>query len=197
MADRFFNRAGAGSHDDDDALGVGRAHVVEEMVGAAGEAREFVHDVLHDGRAGEIERIAGFAGLKEDVGILRCAAKDRMVRREGALAMSADKLLVEQGADGLVGDCEGLVDLVRCAEAVEEMHEGDARFERRDVRDERHVAGFLHGVRREHRITRRPAGHHVRVVAEDRERVRGDGARRDVNDVGGELACDLEQVGDH
>ncbi len=197
MADGFFNRARARSHDDDHALGVGGANVVEQMVRAAGEVRELVHHVLHDGRAGEIERIAGFAGLEEDVGILRGAAQDRMVRREGALAVSADKLLVEQGADGLVGDCEGLVDLVRCAEAVEEMHERNARFERRDVRDERHVAGLLHGVRCEHRITRRPAGHDVRVVAEDRERMRGDRARGDVNDVGGELPCDLEQVRNH
>ena len=167
------------------------------MVGAAGKGCELVHHVLHDGRTSEIERIAGFASLEKDVGILSGPAQDGVIGTEGALAVGADELLVQHSVDGLVRDTGCLVDLMRCAEAVEEMHEGYARFERGDVRDEGHVAGFLHRVRREHRIARRPAGHDVRMVTEDRKGVRGNGARRYVNHVRGELARDFEQVGDH
>ena len=42
-----------------------------------------------------------------------------------------------------------------------------------------------------------PAGHHVGVVAEDRERVRGQRPRRDVHAERRQLAGDLVHVGDH
>ena len=40
-------------------------------------------------------------------------------------------------------------------------------------------------------------GHHVAVIAENRKRVRGQGARGDVKDRRGQLAGDLVHVGDH
>ncbi len=51
VLDGLVGRFGAGAHDDDDALGIGRADVVEQVVLAAGDAGELVHRVLHDGRA--------------------------------------------------------------------------------------------------------------------------------------------------
>ena len=42
-----------------------------------------------------------------------------------------------------------------------------------------------------------PAGHDVGVVAEDRQRVGGQRARRDVDDERRQLAGDLVHVGDH
>ena len=42
-----------------------------------------------------------------------------------------------------------------------------------------------------------PAGHHVAVIAENGERVRGNGAGGHVNDRRRELARDLVHVGDH
>ena len=41
------------------------------------------------------------------------------------------------------------------------------------------------------------AGHHIGVVAEDRQRVRRQRARRDVHDERRQLAGDLVHVGDH
>ncbi len=167
------------------------------MIGATGEVGEFVHDVLHDGRAGEIEGIAGFASLEEDVGVLRGSTEDGVVRTKSALAMGANELLIEEGAEGVVGDGERFVDFVRGAETVEEMHEGDTGFEGSDVRDQGEVTCFLHRVRREHGVAGGAASHDVRVVAKDGESVCGDGAGGDVDDVGGKFACDLEEVGDH
>ena len=54
-------------------------------------------------------------------------------------------------------------------------------LERRGVRDGRHVVRFLHRVRAEHREAGLAAGHDVGVVAEDRQRVRRQRARRDVH----------------
>ena len=90
-----------------------------------------------------------------------------------------------------------LLQLVRRAEPVEEMEERHARLERRGVRDERQVLRFLHRRRREQREAGRAHRHDVAVVAEDRQRVRGDRARRDVEDRRRQLARDLEHVRDH
>jgi hypothetical protein len=50
---------------------------------------------------------------------------------------------------------------VRRTEAVEEVQEGDARLERRGVRNRSHVVRFLHRVRAQHREAGLSAGHDV------------------------------------
>ena len=67
----FFSGFGAGAHDDDDALCIGGAVVVEEVICAAGLRCEAIHDRLHDARDSGVIRAAGFARLEEDVGVLR------------------------------------------------------------------------------------------------------------------------------
>ena len=195
--DGFFGGFGAGAHDDDDALGVGGAVVVEQVIGAAGLRGKAIHDRLHNARNRRMEGSAGFARLEEDVGILRGAANEGAVGAERVLPELDDVFVVDQRADGLVADGENLADFVRGAEAIEEMNERNARFEGGDLRDERHVGHFLHGVRREHRPAGGAAGHHVGVVAEDRERMRGQGAGRDVHGGRGQLTGNLVHVGDH
>ena len=71
---------GAGAHQDDDALGVGRAGVVEQMILAAGEGGQAVHLLLHDAGHGGVERVRGFAGLKEGVRVVGGAAYDGVFR---------------------------------------------------------------------------------------------------------------------
>ena len=190
--DGFFGSFSAGAHDDDDALGIGRAVVVEEVIGAAGLDGKAVHDRLHDAGNGRMEGRAGFARLEEDVGILRGAADEGAIGRESVLAEGDEVLVVDHGADGFVADGQNLAHFVRGAEAIEEMDEGNAGFEGGDLRDERQVGNFLHGVRGQHGPAGGAAGHHVGVVAEDRQRVRGQGAGRDVHRGRGELTGNLD-----
>ena len=63
------------------ALGVRCAHIVEQMVLAADDAGKLVHDFLHNFRTGGIEGIYRFARLEENIGVLRRAAKNGMIRR--------------------------------------------------------------------------------------------------------------------
>ena len=111
--------------------------------------------------------------------------------------MRVDRRLRDQRAQVVVAELLDLRDLVRRAEAVEEVQEGDARLERRGVRDRGHVVRFLHRVRAQQREAGLAAGHHVGVVAEDRQRVRGERPRRHVHREGRQLARDLVHVGDH
>ncbi len=89
VLDGFLGGFRARAHEDDDALGIRRADVIEQLVLAAGELRELVHRVLHDGRAGQVERVHGLARLEVDVGVLRGAAEDGLVGRERARAVGA------------------------------------------------------------------------------------------------------------
>src|SRR5208282_3705636 len=158
---------GAGAHHDNHALGIGRTDVIEEVIGTAYDLGEFVHNDLDFFRTNVVEGIAGFARLKVDIGILRCAAQYRMVGRERALAMLGDTIKIDQSVHVLFVQHFDLVDLVRCSEAVKKMEEGNTSFKRGGVRDESEIHGFLNGIGREHGISGGAAEHHVRVVAED------------------------------
>ncbi len=181
VVDRLVRDLGARAHQHDHALGLRVADVVEELVGAAGALAEAGHRLLDDPGAGQVEAVAGLAGLEEDVGVLRGAAQDRLVRGEGALAVRGHEVVAHHEAQVVVLEQLDLADLVRGAEAVEEVEEGHPRLEGRGVGDEGEVVGLLDGARGEQGEAGLAAGHHVGVVAEDREGVGGHGARGDVH----------------
>ena len=164
---------------------------------AAGEISETIHLRLHNAGAGGIERVCGLARLEEGVGVLGRPANHRMVRRQRPLPMGGNVLLVHHRMEIFAGQLFDFRNLVARAEAVEEVHERDARFERRGMGDQRQIVGFLHAVRAEHGKAGLSAGIDVAVVAEDRERVSRQRARRHVHDKWGELAGDLVHVGNH
>src|SRR4029079_12664190 len=124
-----------------------------EVILTPGDLRELVHRVLHDGGGCEVEGVAGFACLEVDVGILCGAADHRAVGGEGAGAVREDQILIDHGP--YVGGRKLLDfgDLVRGAESIEEVHEGEARFQGGGLGDQRHVHDFLHRVRGEHAET--------------------------------------------
>ena len=74
---------------------------------------------------------------------------------------------------------------------------GTRDFERRRLRDQRQIVRFLHRGRGQHREADHARAHHVRVIAEDRQRLRGDRPRRHVKDARRQLAGDLVHVGQH
>ena len=76
----FVGHFGAGTHHNEDALGVRGANVIEQMVMPAHNGAELVHGVLDDGGRSEVERVHRFARLEIDIGILSGAAEDGPVR---------------------------------------------------------------------------------------------------------------------
>ncbi len=111
--------------------------------------------------------------------------------------MSLDELLGHQRAQVVVGEQLDRVQLVRRPEPVEEVHERHPRLERRGLRDQRQVVGLLHRGRGEQREAGLANGHHVRVVAEDRQPLRRERAGGHVQHRRRQLAGDLVHVGDH
>ena len=113
----------AGPHQHHDALRVFRTGVVEQIVAAPGQRGKFVHDLLDDVGAGGIEAVRRLTALEEHVGILRRAAQHRLVGRHRVRAVRGDDLVVNQRADHRLVEHFNLGNLMRCAEAVEEMDE--------------------------------------------------------------------------
>ena len=188
---------GTGSHQHNHALGVGIAGVLEQLVAPARQLGQRLHLALDDSGAGVVEAIGGLARLKEHVRVLGGPAQHRPIRREPAAAMLVDRRLANQRAQVIVAELLDLGDLVRGAEAIEEVQKGDAGLQRRRVSDGGHVVCLLDGVRAQEGESGLAAGHDVRVVAEDRQGMRGERAGRHVHREGRELAGDLVHVGDH
>ncbi len=172
-------------------------HVFEEAIRPSDARGESVHRLLDDLGAVGIEAVARLAGLEERIRVLGRAADDGMIGRERAPPVRRDQLVRQHRPEVVVGQLLDLGNLVRRAEAVEEVDERHPRAKRRRLGDEREVVRFLHRSGAEQRGARLAAGHHVRVIAENRERVRRDRARRHVHRIRGQLARNLVEIGDH
>ncbi|MNP38372.1 hypothetical protein D3C76_1318800 [compost metagenome] len=70
-------------------------------------------------------------------------------------------------------------------------------FQRRHVGDQGKILCLLHAAGAEQGAAGLAHGHHVRVIAKNRQGVGGDGARRDVQHEGGKLTRQLIQRRDH
>ena len=178
-------------------LGLGRAVIVKKAVGAAGGGLDLGHDLFHDAGHGFVVFVGGFAALEVDVRVLGRAAHVGVLGIHGPGAKLRHLLHVHHLGD--IGEFERLdfLHLVRGAEAVEEVQEGQARLNGGQVGDKRHVVRFLDRTAAQDGESGLAAGHDVLLVAEDGQRVRGHGAGGHMEDAGQKLAGDLVHVGDH
>ncbi len=197
VLDRFLRHVGTGAHDDHHALGVGCAHVFVELVLASGQLGELIHRVLHDGRRRIVERIDGLAPLEVNVWVLRRSAKDRLIRRQSARPVLVHQVVRHHRLQIVHRELLDLGDFVRSAEAVEEVNEGYAGFQRGGLRDQREVHHFLHVVAAQQRPPGLADGVDVLVIAKDRKPLRGDGARGNVHHRRRQFAGNLVHVRDH
>ena len=188
----------------DHAVGVVGTVVVEEVIARAELLVDLVHVGLDHGGQGVIGAVAGLAVLEEDVAVLVGAAGVRVLRVESVIAERLDGVHVEHLLEVVEVPDRDLLDLVRGAEAVEEVQERHLALD-----EERHLAldGCEVGHRREvhdlldvalgeHGKAGLAAGHDVRVIAEDVEGVGGHGTGGHVEDARKALAGDLVHVGD-
>ena len=176
---------------------VGGAVIGERPVFAAGQLADFAHVACHDIRHFVIDPVAGFRGLEVDVAVLGGAPCDGGVRIQGTGAERLQRLLADHLAEVVLVQRLDLLDFMRGAETVEEVEERDAGLDGRQVRDRRHVLGFLDGTRRQQREAGLAARHHVLVVSEDGEGVAGEGAGAHVEHGGQHFTGNLVHVGNH
>ena len=195
--DALFRRERARSHHHDHALGVRRSKIIEQPVLAAGQRRKAIHGALHDIRRSFVKRIHSFARLKINIRILRRAPQHRPVRIQRSRPMRPHQLIRDHGAHVFDSELFHLGHFVRSAEAIKEMHERQPGFQRRRMRDQRHIHHGLHGMRPEQRKTCLAHRHDILVIAEDRQSLSRQCPRRHMENRGRQLPRDLVHVGDH
>src|SRR5215831_1211839 len=110
-----------------------------------------------------------------------------MVRRQRPFPMRPYQIVVDHRSHIVKAELLDLGNLVRGAEAVEEVQEWNTRLQRRGVRNQGQIHRFLDRVRGQQRKSRWAYGHGILMVAEDRQRVSSDGARSHVYDGGRQL----------
>ena len=186
-----------GAHRDDDAVSVGRAVVVEQLVVGAELFVDLAHVLLNDCGQRVVVLVAGFTVLEEDIAVLVAAAGSRMLRVERVLTELFDRLHVAHFLEvGEVPDSD-LLDLVGGTEAVKEVQERDLAFDRGQMRHGGQIHDFLRVGFAEHGEAGLAAGHDVGMIAEDVQRMRRDRTGRNVEHAGQLLGSDLVHVRDH
>ena len=142
-------------------------------------------------------RTRGLAGLEEDIGVLGSAPQHRLARAQPPQFVGHDIVGTDQFAQIVIGEQIDTIDLMRGPEAVEEVQKRDPAAKRCGMGDEREIMSLLDIAGTQHRPAGGAGRHDIAVIAEDRQRMGGHGARRDVDDRWGQFAGDLEHIGQH
>ena len=197
VVDRLLDSLGHRTHGDNHVLGILGSIIYERLVVAARDLRNLLHGVGHHVGNRIVELIGSLARLEIDVGVLGRTAGHGVFGVECTGAELLQGVAVEQRSQRGFVDQLDLLDLVRGAEAVEEVQERHAGLQRHEVRYAGEVHDLLDRRSGEHRKTRLAGSHHVLVVTKDRQRLCGQRTRRNVEHAGQQLAGDLVHVGDH
>ena len=197
VVDDFLRHVADGAHRDDDAVGVGCAVVVEELVIGAELCVDLRHVLLHDLGDRFVVLVGGLTVLEEDIAVLVAAAHGRVLGIQGSGTEGRDCVHIRHVLQILVIPHLDLLQLMRGTEAVEEVQERHSALDGRKVCHRAEVHDLLHVRLGQHRKAGLTAGHHVAVVAENVQRVAGKRSRRDVEHARQQLARDLVHVRDH
>ncbi len=153
-----------------------------QLVLPAGQLREPVHVFLDDGGRGIKERIGSLALLEECIRILGSSAKQRPIRIQRPLAVCLDEFIIDHLPQYVITQLLDLGNFAAGPPSVKEMQQRQASPQAGTMSDRRKVVRLLHAVGTQHGETGLPAGHHVAVIAENRQGVRRQGTRRNVHD---------------
>ncbi len=95
IMDGFFHRFRAGAHNDNNALRVGGADVVEQTIAATRQISQFIHRLLDDARARLVKRVHGFTRLEVNIWVLGSATHHGFVGRKRSIAMGFNQVVVD------------------------------------------------------------------------------------------------------
>ena len=135
--------------------------------------------------------------LEENISVLVRAAHYGMLGVESALSERLNSVHVAHLLEVLVVPDLDLLYLVRGTEAVEEVDEGNASLDCREMSNGAEIHDLLRVGLGKHCETCLTASVDVGVIAEDVERVRRDASCGYMENCGKQLAGDLIHVGDH
>ena len=197
MINSLFNGLVDGAHSDDDLLSIFCTIVVEQLVICAELSIDLVHVFLNNCGHSEISGVACLTGLEEQVRVLSTAHLTRMRRVQAVSAELSDRIVVDQLIEIVIVPDLDLLDLVGCAETIEEVDERQFALYCCAVSDGSQIHDFLYAGLTEHSAAGLSCSVYVRVITEDIQCVSTYAASSDVDDCRKAFACDLVKVGDH
>ena len=100
----IFQGLGCGAHHDHHPLGIGRTVVVKQMVLAPGQPGQLIHGLLNDLRYLLVERIGRLPPLEVDIRVLGGTTDKGVIRVQGPSTVGIDQIIIDHGADLLIGD---------------------------------------------------------------------------------------------
>ena len=167
------------------------------MVILASDGVDLLHVIFHNLRQAVVEAVVGLPELEVHIRVLDGVAQRGMIRIQCGLPELADGGPVHHLAELLIGDGPNLLDLMGGPEAVEEVDEGDAALDGRQMGHAGQVHDLLDAAGGQHGEARLAAVHHVAVVAEDGHGVSAHGTGGHVEDGGLAGAADAVHHRDH
>ena len=197
VVDGFLDDVAGRTHRHDDAVGVRRAVVVEQMILTAGQFLDFAHVGLDDLRDRVIVGVGDFALLEVNVRVLRGSPNHRVIRVQRPAAECVQGILVDQTGQFVVFDDLDFLGLMRGPETVEEVHERNPALDRRQMRYRGQVHNLLDAAFGKHGETGLARRHDVLMIAEDAQRVGRHCAGADVEHARQQFAGDFIHVGNH
>ena len=197
IVDCLAGRLCGGAHQDDNILCVFSSIVVEQVVFASGNLGNLAKVALHDFGNGVVVLVGSLTMCKESLGVFGGTACNRALRREGAVAETLHGIHVNQWTYVLHVHGLDFVILMRRAETVEEVDEGNAGLQCRKVRNGGKVHHLLYGTGAEHAEAGLAACHHILVVSKDTKRMRSQCTGRYVENAGQQFAGNLVHIGNH
>ena len=197
VVNNFFGNVADGAHSDDDAVCIGSAVVVEQVIVGAQLFVDLGHVLLDNCGQCLVCRVAGFTMLEENVAVFVRTAHLGMFGVQSLGTELLNSLHVAHFLQVFVIPLFDLLDLVRSTEAVEEVHERNMAFDSGQVSNGAQIHNFLRVGFAQHGKTGLTNGHNVAVVTEDVQGLGSNGTGGNVKNAGQLLGCDFVHVGDH
>ncbi|MPM12584.1 hypothetical protein SDC9_58937 [bioreactor metagenome] len=197
VVDDLLGHVTDGTHGNDDAVGVGGAVIVKELVIGAQLLVDLIHVLLHHGGQSVIVLIAGLTVLEEDISVFVGAAHVGTLGVQRVLAERVHGVHVAHFFQVLVVPHGNLLNLMGGAESVKEVHEGNAALNSGQMGHRAEVHDLLHVALAQQGKAAGAAGHHVGMVTENVQRMGGHRTGGNMEHSGQQFAGHLVHVGDH
>ena len=197
VIDHFLNRTAHAAHCHDHALGIRCAVVIEQVIFTAGQLGDLSHVILDDVRQLVVRGVVGLTKLEVDIGVIDQRTHTGIFGVQCVGAEGSQRVVIHQlGKIGILQPFH-LLNLVAGTEAIEEMQEGDACLDGRQMCHTGQIHNLLYAAGRQHGETGLTAVHHIGMVAKDGERVGTNGTGSHVQHAGQTLTGDTVHGGDH
>lgn len=197
VLDNLTNGQVATAHDDDNSCRIWGTSVVEEFVRTTGDLLHLCEGALYVLRDFRIVQVVGLTRLHPDRRTLAGTTHFRVLWGERLLAEGLDLIVGYVGPELLVVDELHFLDRVRGPEAVKCVHNWMGRVDSGEMCSNGHVHCLLNVLGNHDRAPCLSDSHDVSVVTVDRQRVRGDRTRGDMEDGRQVLSSYLIHIRDH